>query len=201
MDILQASFGDAGTTKPPSEPSAAKDDEKPAEETKPKPQASGWGDMFLKQNKAASQGSEAAAKAFLENPSMLARQSEPAEVSEPAKEGKPAEAAVQASGWGDMFLKKNKAASQTTDAATKSFLGDPSQPAASLAAGGNQCTQIISMAFVTSSVSSHLEYVLFAACQSRDSLSCHSHVWFNLIHSYSIHLGRRPSRIYDEPEF
>ena len=116
---------------------ASKENEKPAEEVKAKPQASGWGDTLLKQNKAASEASEAAAKAFLENPSMLAKPTKPAKADEPVKTSNSAEPAVQSGGWGNTFLQLNKAASQTTDAATSAFLGDPSQSAASLAAGVN----------------------------------------------------------------
>ena len=136
--MLQASFGGAGTAKLPAEAEASKENEKPVEKETAKPQASGWGDLFLKQNKATSESSEAAAKAFLENPSMLAKPSESAKTNEPVKESKSAQPAVQAGGWGDMFLKQNIAASQTTDAATQAFLGDPSQPATSLGAGVNQ---------------------------------------------------------------
>ena len=129
MVVLQASFGDRETAKPSNDDAASKENEKPAEEAKVKSQSTGWGDSFLKQNKAAGESADAAVKAFLENPNMSAKSSEPAKESEASKP------AVQAGGWGNMFLKQNKAASQTTDVATKSFLGNPSQPAASLAAG------------------------------------------------------------------
>lgn len=77
----------------------------------------GWGDAFLKQNKAAVEATDAATKAFLTDPL----------VDKPAA-AKMAEAApAKQSGWGDAFLKQNKASMEATDASTKAFISDPLQ--------------------------------------------------------------------------
>lgn len=91
----------------------------------------GWGDLFLKQNKAANDSTNKATQAFINNPSIASQGvlGGKSESSYPPfaapKQDKPAKPAT--GGWGDLFLKQNKAATDATNAATKAFIGNPSQ--------------------------------------------------------------------------
>ncbi len=145
--------------------SASTKENEPVKEEKAQPPTSGWGDAFLKQNKAAGESADSAARAFLADPSLKIEQ--PRKTDDPADKSEPVKPAGQAGGWGELFLKQNAAASQTTDAATKAFLGDPSKPASLPATGIQQAGSLEQTPHLAPAVQSLSQYDIWASLYIR----------------------------------